>query len=270
MKRIAMPDFINEHLRTVYEKTRLTDPKAHVSEVLFCLGKSFLRRVFRRKDEETKQVWMAGLGWEREMLSFVIEERKQLTYGTTDNPEVSGLMPDLIATLDGVVNSQEYGGKVGVETKLTRWNMKEPTDTYVNQCVMYNKMSGLKMILLVRSFCPEYRTDFYIFDDENMRPYSYFVKMNERGVKLLKSISLFSSEYFGYMNGDSLNMDLFKIVPELEPQYEWECGYCEYAVECPKAMYIVDAMERNEDALKEKWKKRLVKVVRLKRLDLKE
>jgi hypothetical protein len=269
MKKIEMPTFIKNYLLTVYESSRLEHPKAHVSEVLPCLTHSFMRRISKIKSEYWKQIWIGGKGWETEILGFAVRDWKQLSFGTYNNPERSGIMPNLIGTLDAIYDASKdegYGYVIGIECKWTRWNPDEEkaTSHYENQCVMYGKMTGLPMLLIVRSYCPKFKTDFFITTEKDYKPPSFFLEKDKRGLRLLDAVRKYQAEVNIFDNKFETS-ELFQFAPENPPTpvEDWECSYCEYSV-----LGCMTAKEKgkeyasaNLDKRKDKWKTRLVKAL---------
>lgn len=264
MRKIKMPKEFEAYLNKSYVSNRLTHVKAHVSEVIQCTAKSFLRRIMPVDNPEAKQIWMAGLGWEREILGAFAKQR---TYGSycfgrkEVIEEKSGLMPSVVATLDGEGEFDRLG-KCGIEVKFTRYNMPEPSNSYLDQVMMYGKMSGQRMILIVRSLVPNFRTDFYVSTPEDERPDEYYIDMERRAVEMLQKIRDFMFE----VNFNGLNItdvkDYFKYTPEPKPINDWECAYCEYSPSCPYAWELADLWwTSEEDVLKTRWKKRLIETV---------
>lgn len=261
-----MPIEFKRSLETRYVSNRLKHTKVHVSEVIGCIGKAFLRRVHPLKSNiESKQIWMAGLGWEKEMLGSFAQ---QLTYGGYDYrkkivvEEKSGLMPSIVATLDGKGTFEKYG-ELGIETKFTRFNMDEPSDSYVDQCRMYSKLSGQIILLSVRSLVPKFKTDFYLVNASDKTD-DFFIDMENRAKTLLQSVR----DYMAKLTFDGLEINHFsdifdlKLVPLVKPTQDWECAYCEYATHCPYAWELADLWwTTDDDVLKTRWKKRLIDTV---------
>lgn len=239
MRKIPTPEHFKKLFYYKSRGSRKNHPQAHVSEVIYCLRKAKLSRFDEHKKFRLKSslAIRRGLALETDLLRTV-------------ESQIKFIDRYLIASLDGLVRDDKTKEiKYGVELKTRAISGDNVvSEHYINQVILYEYISELNIILIVYScFKSKEGTDeldFLISTDEDYdtRGKEWYEEMQQRGKILLDSV---------FNNPDE--------ILEGDPQYDWECNYCNYWLSCP---YIYrkayDVMTESNKWGTPRWKRDMI------------